>query len=374
MATQVKFHSVTQDNYSKIPSGSIDPGGLYFVSDNGQILRGGEHIAGTRVFRVVDDASECSAISALADSITISVPTVTQGTPAETHTVTAEEAGQGEYADNAEGDVVTITPAIPTTVAYSDKTIAQAGIYPKGGDMLVVSHTITTGKVEKSAYVYEGSGGSAEAYDVNKWVACDGKVSAANVILTQDIRKAGNYDNVGNIRRTEGGDTFNVAGKSVAKALEEIFTQRLDESTKTNPTVSLTKTNGTEYTELEVGKTYESVTYTAKWNDGSYGNQAWNNGVLQDATGTALDTMTINVYPQGTYDAEDNKQTYTGDDAPSTTTSTTTPVTGITTTSITIEEPITYKVLSVSATNDLTGTKYAADNLGGKSDNIIINA
>lgn len=50
--TQVKFHSVDKSKYDSISD--KDAGGLYFISDNGEIRKGAAHVSGTRVFTATD--------------------------------------------------------------------------------------------------------------------------------------------------------------------------------------------------------------------------------------------------------------------------------------------------------------------------------
>jgi hypothetical protein len=74
---------------------------------------------------------------------------------------------------------------------------------PQKGDVLIVSHTISSGVVERSAYVYSGT----------SWVACDGNVDASKVVLTSNLQMNGDYDKVGNF--VNDGGTIQSKGKSV---------------------------------------------------------------------------------------------------------------------------------------------------------------
>ena len=260
MATQVKFHILDEDKYSKITS--PDQGSLYFIDDNGEIRKGGKHITGTRVFTATDpNVGSCSSVDALEIQI----------------------------------DGVSIT--------------TEGAEQPKRGDMLVVSHELVTGKNEYSAYIYGANGG---AYDPSKWVACDGKVSASNVILTQDITMAGNYTQVGNLTKasTTASGTFATQGKSVAEAFQEIFTKKL-QPTATAPAVTLTLTNNDQL--IEVGSTSSVPTYTASLSAGSYTYgpatgitaSAWN---VTDGKNTYTTNTTTNL---PTIKANDGSQSYT---------------------------------------------------------------
>lgn len=218
MATQVKFHNIKASTYD---SATKTEGGLYFISDNGEIRKGGSHITGTRVYSATD----------------------TTGTTA----LSALDIKLGETSISTEG--------------FTE--------LPKKGDVLVVSHELTTGKYEYSAYVYATNGGT---YSANGWQACDGNVDASKVILTSDILMAGNYDKVGNLTKTTTGTaTFATGGKSVAEALQEIFTKKL-QPTVAEPAVTLkiNNSNANYSTSVEVGETASIPGYSASLSAGSY--------------------------------------------------------------------------------------------------------
>lgn len=117
-------------------------------------------------------------------------------------------------------------------IKIGETSIKTAGAeQPKKGDMLVVEHTIVEAsgnvpaKKEYAAYIYASNGGE---YVASGWQACDGNVDASKVILTSNITLAGNYTSVGNITKAQTGTgTFETQGKSVAEALQEIFTKKL---------------------------------------------------------------------------------------------------------------------------------------------------
>lgn len=141
------------------------------------------------------------------------------------------------------------------TVASTDEMNAIEN--PVHGDVCIVKTTVTGDKAQYTAYVY----------DTDKWVAMDGNYSAENVYLKDDITLAGSYTSVGNINLSAG--TFNVAGKSVADALKEIFTKRL-QPTKTNPTLTVKGLGGImKNSSVEVG-TKHTIGCTATFKPGSY--------------------------------------------------------------------------------------------------------
>ena len=64
MATQqVKFHSVNAAKYNGIQS--PDAGSLYFITDNGEIRKGSQHITGTRVYTAVDSTNGATPLGNL---------------------------------------------------------------------------------------------------------------------------------------------------------------------------------------------------------------------------------------------------------------------------------------------------------------------
>lgn len=213
MATQqVKFHSVSEDQYKAI--GTPNEGGLYFISDNGEIRKGSHHITGTRVYTAVDSTNGATPLNEL--------------------TILLNGSAPGE----------------------NDK--------PKKGDILIVDQTLKAGDGNNQAIIAK----AAYAHNGTDWEACDGNVDASKVILTSDILMAGNYDKVGNLtKQTNGTATFATGGKSVAEALQEIFTKKLQPSV-TNPAVTLNIGNQSQT--IEVGETSKVPTYTASLSAGSY--------------------------------------------------------------------------------------------------------
>ena len=139
-------------------------------------------------------------------------------------------------------------------------TQALGGAVAKQGDICIVKELIygASGVDERqyTAYVYNGT----------QWVATDGNYSADNVFLKEDITLAGNYTQVGNLTKSASGTaTFNVAGKSIAEALMEIFSKRL-QPTATQPSCSITLTGAGA---KEVGTEF-TPSYSVSFNKGSY--------------------------------------------------------------------------------------------------------
>nr|DAN91918.1 MAG TPA: hyaluronidase [Caudoviricetes sp.] len=125
------------------------------------------------------------------------------------------------------------------------------------GDIVVITTTVDGSTYEQSAFMYDGT----------QWAAMTGKVDADKVILQNDITMAGNYTQVGNLTKEQTKTaTFATKGKSVAEALTEIFSKRLQPTITSNPAVTLTFGQAKAY---EVGTTV-SPTYSASLSAGSY--------------------------------------------------------------------------------------------------------
>lgn len=166
--------------------------------------------------------------------------------------IEAEAAARDTAIENA---VVALTNNVYEVTSDSlDIDTLTVDLNPNPGDVLIVTSTANN---IKSAY----------AYDENGWVACDGNVDATKVILKDNITLAGDYTQVGNLIKTKTGTaTFSTAGKSVAAALTEIFSKRLQPGNPTNPAVTLTFNEAKAY---EVG-TKVTPTYSASLSAGSY--------------------------------------------------------------------------------------------------------
>ena len=63
MAQQVKFHSVSAAAYDGIQS--KQDGDLYFITDNGEIRKGSQHVTGTRVYTAVDPTNGATPLGEL---------------------------------------------------------------------------------------------------------------------------------------------------------------------------------------------------------------------------------------------------------------------------------------------------------------------
>ena len=147
-----------------------------------------------------------------------------------------------------------------TDASQSDADAIAAALGGKvavQGDIVVITTTIEGNTYEQSAFMYDGA----------QWAAMTGKVDADKVILQDDITMAGNYSQIGNLTKDQNGTaTFATKGKSVAEALTEIFSKRLQPTITSNPAVTLTFGQAKAY---EVGTTV-SPTYSASLSAGSY--------------------------------------------------------------------------------------------------------
>lgn len=168
------------------------------------------------------------------------------------------------YAGADEAVIKSIINANRDACTYVDLTEGQEDAdglatitSPKQGDTAIVRKAIDDTHKSYTAYVYTGSA----------WSAMDGNYNANNVYLDADIKMAGNYTQVGNLTKTQNGTaTFATKGKSIAEALTDIFSKRLQPGTPTAPAVTLTFGQAKAY---EVGTTV-SPTYSASLSAGSY--------------------------------------------------------------------------------------------------------
>lgn len=172
----------------------------------------------------------------------------------------AKKVATEEYVTNAIA-AIEIPEASANVNVYeitSDSAVLDelVALLPEGaeihsGDVMLVTNSMGV----KSAYQYD-----------EDWIACDGNVDASKVIMPFDITLAGSYTQVGNLSKSSTGTaTFNTKGKSVAAALQEMLSKREQPKIKTNPSVSLTSTNGA----YEVG-TKVTPSWSASLGAGAY--------------------------------------------------------------------------------------------------------
>lgn len=246
--------------------------------------------------------------------------------------------GEGSVADMIQDEATAREAAVNTAVQNLTNNVYEvssdsvdvdtltAGLDPNPGDILIVTSTANN---IKTAY----------AYDENGWVACDGNVDATKVILKDNITLAGDYTQVGNLTKTKTGiATFSTAGKSVAAALTEIFSKRLQPSNSpTQPAITLNFTQAKAY---EVG-TEVTPTYTASLSAGSY--------TYGPSTGITATAWDVDAIDNGT--VVESKTTASGSFS-----------------KITVEEDTSYKII---ATATHGAGPVAKDNLGDPSDPVV---
>ena len=241
--------------------------------------------------------------------------------------------GEGSVADMIQDEATAREAAVSTAVKNLTNNVYEvssdsvdvdtltAGLTPNAGDILIV--TSTTNNI-KTAYAYDDSG----------WVACDGNVDATKVILKDNITLAGDYTQVGNLTKAKTGTaTFSTAGKSVAAALTEIFSKRLQPGNPSQPAVSLTFSQAKAY---EVG-TKVTPTYSASLSAGSY--------TYGPSTGITATAWDVDAIDNGT--TVESKTTASGSFS-----------------EITVEEDTSYKIV---ATATHGAGPVAKDNLGDPS-------
>ncbi len=137
--------------------------------------------------------------------------------------------------------------------SHADLIIAATdGLDSISGDIVIVKDLIADGKWQYTAYVF----------DNDEWHAMDGNYNAENVYFDEDLITT---SAVGNITLTDGQATIAAAGKNLKQVFETIFVKE-ENPTKTNPSVTLTFSNGKEY---EVGSLVRP-NYVATFSSGKY--------------------------------------------------------------------------------------------------------
>lgn len=157
----------------------------------------------------------------------------------------------------------------------------------KQGDIAVVKTLISGDKYSYTAYVYDGE----------NWGAMDGNYNASNVFLSGSFDLAGDWTNVGNIKKSD--KTKNVDGMSIQQLFQDMFDQTLQPGNPTSPSIgNVTIRNGSSGNyvnsdlSFEVGTTVTPA-YSVTYDDGAYTYTA--------KTGANATTWTVtnNVTPAG---------------------------------------------------------------------------
>ena len=174
------------------------------------------------------------------------------------------------------------------TRALGDKAAAK-------GDICVIKTALGTNPETYSfmGYVYDGE----------NWGAMDGNVSSENIILSKDFVGAGNWTQIGNVKKEQNGTvTIPGKGKNLNSFLENFTTEELY-PTKPTPTCAITLTGAGA---KEVGTTF-TPSYTATFDKKAYAYAptdtgvsvtAWEikdtNDVIKTAATGSFDAFTVN--------------------------------------------------------------------------------
>lgn len=148
----------------------------------------------------------------------------------------------------------------------SDTSIIQryfeehANISPRQGDIFVIETIVDATLYEMSSY----------CYFADNWEAITGNVDADKVIIREDIICAGDYTQIGNIKKgINETKKLNTKGKSQADFNKMICTAKLQPTNITQPSISGFNLTGAK--SVEAGTKLSSVNFgTAKLSPGSY--------------------------------------------------------------------------------------------------------
>lgn len=137
---------------------------------------------------------------------------------------------------------------------------AHTDVTPRTGDVFVITTTVDGKEYEKSSYTY----------NVDDWEAITGNVDASKVIFREDIVLAGNFTQIGNLKKDlDGTAKFGINGKSVTEAFIEMCSQKLQPNAPTQPAVSGFALSGAKA--VEAGTPVAEASFgTAKLSAGSY--------------------------------------------------------------------------------------------------------
>ena len=164
-----------------------------------------------------------------------------------------------------------------TVFSQTDAELLATIDSPIDGAIAIID-TVVDGKTYgKTSFMYSDTNGD--------WVALVGNVDADKVILRGDITLAGNYTQVGNLTKTQTGTaTFSTDGISVAAALKEILSKRVQPSITANPSVGNVTISPSGA--VEAGTIIASVTGSkVTFDDGAYTYEA--------ATGVTVTGRTV---------------------------------------------------------------------------------
>lgn len=172
--------------------------------------------------------------------------------------------------------------------ALGDKAAAK-------GDICVIKTALGTTPETYSfmGYVYDGA----------NWGAMDGNVSSENIILSKDFVGAGNWTEIGNVKKSQT-ETITIPGKgkNLNSFLENFTTEELN-PTKPTPTCAITlagagaKEVGTTFTPSYTA-TFDKKAYAYAPTDTGVSVTAWEikdtNDVIKTAATGSFDAFTVN--------------------------------------------------------------------------------
>lgn len=170
----------------------------------------------------------------------------------------ADSHRQSDAAVSSDTDIISISSNWVDTLSA-----------PHAGDTVIVRKPILS--TAESATL-----DTAYSYYNGEWRPLQGNYSADNVFFDCDIKLAGDWVNIGNIRKdsTEATGTYEAKGKSIKQILSAMFCAVTQPAITAEPSVSLTATvNGQSLTTtrwFEVGTPLTSLTYSASFSPGSY--------------------------------------------------------------------------------------------------------
>lgn len=173
-----------------------------------------------------------------------------------------EKIGSTEIYDTQvfKADKTDLETADSKVIADYFKEPQNATKTPRSGDIFVVTTNVADTVYEKSSYMYNGA----------DWEAMTGNVDAEKVIMRSNILLAGNYTQVGNI--TKGANEtkeLEVKGKNVKDVFGKVFTQEMQPTQITQPSVTGFSLSGARA--VEAGTPVAEASFgTATFNKGSY--------------------------------------------------------------------------------------------------------
>ena len=150
-----------------------------------------------------------------------------------------------------------IVYSLTATLEEADADKLATITAPKSNDIAIIVRADAGTTYSTVSYIY---------YEA-EWHALCGKITADDVLFTSDIKLAGDYTSVGNVKLSSG--KLAAKGKTLSQIMTEIFTKKLQPKITANPAVSGFALTGAKA--VEAGTKLTSVSFgTAKLSTGSY--------------------------------------------------------------------------------------------------------